>query len=54
MVVNPTNLRIHLSLDMNLHLEAVSMHLAAFVLGRQTGQRVGSLKTEILDQSCSH
>ncbi len=32
MIVNPANLRVHFSFDVNLDLETVAMHLAALVV----------------------
>lgn len=53
-IVNPANLRVHFSFDVNLDLETVAMHLAAFVVSREAGKGVGRLKAEILDQSGTH
>jgi hypothetical protein len=53
-VVNPADGFVDLTFDMNFHLEAVTVHLTAFVVIRQTRQSVSCLKAEIFDNSCAH
>ena len=47
-VVNPAKVRIDLALDGNLDLEAVSVHPAARVAGRDVGQGLGGFEGEVL------
>lgn len=54
MVVNPANFFIDLALDMDLHFEAVSVHLTAFVVLREARQRVGGFEAKIFDESGAH
>lgn len=54
MIVNPTDLGIHLPFDMNLNLKAMPVHLSAFVIGREAGQSVGRFKAEVLNDSSAH
>ena len=53
-VVNPADGFVDLTFDMNFHLEAVTVHLTAFVVVRQARQSVSCLKAEIFDNSCAH
>jgi hypothetical protein len=53
-VVNPADLRVHLALDMNLHLKAMAVHLPAFMVSGEARQSVGCFKAKVLDDSCAH
>lgn len=53
-VVNPADLGIHLALDVNLNLEAVTVHLTAFVVVGKAGKGVGRFEAEVLDDSGTH
>ena len=53
-IVDPANLRIDLSLNRNLDLEAVPVHFLALVILRNVGQCLGRFECEIFGQACTH
>ena len=53
-IVDPADCFIHNSLNVDLHLEAVPVHLAAFVIVRQGWQGVRGFETEVFRDSGSH
>ena len=53
-VVDPADGFIHFSLDVDLHLEAVAMHLTTLVVIRKAGKSMGGFEIEVLDESCAH
>jgi len=53
-IVNPAEMGIDLTLDGDFDLEAVAVHLPAFVAGGDVGQRLGCFEGEILGQSGAH
>ena len=53
-VINPADSGVHLSLNDDLDLEAVPMHLGALMSVGEIGQRLGGLEAEVFDDSCAH
>jgi hypothetical protein len=54
MVVDPADGFIHFTFNVDLHLEAVPMHLTALMVVRKAGKGMGGFEMEVLDESCAH
>jgi hypothetical protein len=53
-IVNPADLRIDLTFDVNFHLKTVAVHLTAFMVVGQAWKGMGRFEAEVFNHSGTH